>query len=606
MTKDTIPHWDLSNVFPGLESDAFNQAVTALKADLADMEGYLNDNRIGESGALPVEPAALAQVTAGYLQRMNALVRSMRTLFAYVQCFIATDSYNTTAARVMSELSMLRPRVGQVDVRFSAWIGRIDQQNPDALKAAAVLNPEVDKHAFILQETAVQSRYQMREAEENLAAELNLSGTVAWGKLRGVVTSQLKVGLEFEEGKVQYSLAEAQNIRRYNADETIRHQVFDAEIAALASVREPLAACMNGVKGTVIILNKHRGRPNPLHEPLDQSRIDRETLDAMINAMTASFPAFRTYFHKKAERLGKEQLAFWDLFAPVGQANRQFTYAEASDLIETQFATFSPELSALAKRAFEGNWIDAEPRDGKRGGAFCMSVPAVEESRILCNFDGSLSQVITMAHELGHAYHGACLASATMLNRQTPMTMAETASIFCQNIIFDAMLAKTSDSDEKLALLEDFLVDAAQVIVDITSRFFFEQKVFAQRENSELSADALCELMTECQIETYGDGLDPKHLHPYMWAWKPHYYNSGLSFYNYPYAFGLLFGLGLYAVYQDRGEAFIPQYKALLSSTGLASAADLAARFGIDLRQPAFWESSLQVIKDRIEQYKKL
>ena len=325
-----------------------------------------------------------------------------------------------------------------------------------------------------------------------------------------------------------------------------------------------------------------------------------------MGAMTASFPAFRTYYHKKAERLGKTQLAFWDLFAPVGTASEGFTYAEARALIETRFAAFSPELAALAVRAFEGNWIDAEPRDGKRGGAFCMSVPAVEESRILCNFDGSMSQVITMAHELGHAYHGSRLANATMLNRQTPMTLAETASIFCQNIIFDAMLAQTDDPAAKLALLEEFLVDAAQVIVDISSRFIFEQKVFAQREASELSADALCALMTECQLETYGDGLDPEHLHPYMWAWKPHYYSAGLSFYNFPYAFGLLFGLGLYAVYQERGDAFIPQYNALLSSTGVASTADLAASFGIDLRQPAFWESSLQVIKDRIEQYTNL
>ncbi len=219
MTNSNIPHWDLSNVFPGLESDAFKASVTALKADLTGMEGYLNDHYIGESGALPVEPAALAQVTAGYLQRMNALIRSMRTLFAYVQSFIATDSYNTTAKRVMSELGMLRPRLDQIDVRFSAWIGRIDAQNPDALRAAAALNPEVALHAFVLQKTAEQSRYQMSEAEENLASELNLSGAVAWGQLRGVVTSQLKVPVELDGETQHLSLAAAQNVRRYNPDE---------------------------------------------------------------------------------------------------------------------------------------------------------------------------------------------------------------------------------------------------------------------------------------------------------------------------------------------------------------------------------------------------
>jgi oligoendopeptidase F len=235
-----------------------------------------------------------------------------------------------------------------------------------------------------------------------------------------------------------------------------------------------------------------------------------------------------------------------------------------------------------------------------------MRIPSVKESRILCNFDGSMSQLITIAHELGHAYHNQCYFHQTPLNQQTPMTMAETASIFCQNIVFNAALAEARQPQEKLALLEDFLIDAAQVIVDITSRFIFEKKVFAKRENSALSADELCALMEESQLETFGDGLDPAYLHPYMWAWKPHYYSHSLSFYNYPYAFGHLFGLGLYAVYQQRGKAFIPQYKALLGSTGLASSADLAARFDIDLRTPEFWESSLKVIEDRIEEYKSL
>jgi oligoendopeptidase F len=605
-TPESVPHWDLSNIFPGLESEAFARAVTAFKEDLTSMEAYLDTHQIGESGNLPMDPAQVAQVIAGYLQRMNSLVKTLRSLNAYVLSFISTDSYNTTAKRVMSEISMLRPRMQQVDVRFSAWIGRLDRQDPAALTTAAAQDPVVAEHAFVLVETARQSRYQMPEAEEKLAAELNISGAIAWRQLQGVVTSQLKVPVELD-GEVQHlPLPAAQNIRCFHPDESVRHQVFDAEIAALMAVREPLAACMNGVKGAVVTLNQHRGRPEALHESLDQSRIDRETLEAMISAMQASFPAFRDYMHKKAERLGKSSLAFWDLFAPVGQANRMYTFAEARQLIETQFASFSDDLAELAKKAFDQHWIDAEPRDGKRGGAFCMGVPSVEESRILCNFDGSMSQLSTIAHELGHAYHSACLVDRSMLNRQTPMTMAETASIFCQNIVFDATMAQTDDPAVKLALLEDFLVDATQMIVDISSRFLFEQKVFAKRENAELSADELCDLMTECQVATYGDGLDTAHLHPYMWAWKSHYYNHGLSFYNYPYAFGLLFGLGLYAIYQERGQAFIPQYRALLSSTGLAMAADLAAQFDIDLRQPAFWESSLQVIKDRIEEYKRL
>jgi pepF/M3 family oligoendopeptidase len=354
-------------------------------------------------------------------------------------------------------------------------------------------------------------------------------------------------------------------------------------------VREPLAAGMNGVQGTVATLSERRGRADALHESLDKARIDRETLEAMLGAMRDSFPAFRRYFQAKAQLLGKEALAWWDLFAPVGSAEKRYSYAEAQDFILEQFGTFSDRLVSFTRRAFDHNWIDAEPRDGKRGGAFCMDVPAVEESRILCNFDGSLDQVSTVAHELGHAYHNECQAGKEPLQRRTPMTLAETASIFNQTIITDALLAQASGRAEELAILEGFLSDAAQVIVDIYSRYLFETEVFERRAQAELSADDFCEIMLRAQKDTYGDGLDERHLHAYMWAWKPHYYRTDLSFYNYPYAFGLLFGLGLYATYRERGAAFLAEYDDLLRSTGEATAADLAARFGM--------------IKGRIERY---
>ena len=263
-------------------------------------------------------------------------------------------------------------------------------------------------------------------------------------------------------------------------------------------------------------------------------------------------------------------------------------------------------MADFAQRAFDQNWIDAEPRDGKRGGAFCMRIPAVEESRVLCNFDGSLDQVSTIAHELGHAYHIECQKGKKLLQYITPMTLAETASIFCETIIQEAALESASSADEELAILETTLVGDTQVIVDISSRYIFEQEVFERRKEADLSADELCEIITQAQIATYGEGLDENHLHPYMWAWKPHYYRYDISFYNYPYAFGLLFSTGLYAIYQQRGADFIPDFKDLLASTGLAIAADLASRFNIDIRSPDLWENSLAVIHKRIDRYLKL
>jgi pepF/M3 family oligoendopeptidase len=556
---------------------------------------------MGSGAPSPADAGPLAERMGGYLDRMNAIQRMGATLRAYIHAFVSTDSYNTAARQLMSELEPLLVHAERQQVRFMAWIGAVSQQ-PALFAEALALEGPAREHAFYLQEVAEQSRYLMSEAEEALASELSLSGARAWQKLQGIVSSQLRVPFE-REGEVQdLAITVLQNLRT-DPDEEVRRRAYEAELAAWASVQEPLAACMNGVKGAVSTLNRRRGRTDALHEALDQARIDRGTLEAMLGAMQDSFPAFRRYLKGKARLLGKEALPWWDLFVPVGQAERRYTFAEARDFILEQFGTFSDRLVALARRAFDQNWIDAEPRDGKRGGAFCMRLPAVEESRILCNFDGSLDGVLTVAHELGHAYHNECYVGKTALQRITPMTLAETASIFNQTIITDALLAQTSDGQEELAILEGFLSDAAQVIVDIYSRYLFESEVFERRADAELSAGDFCEIMVRAQKATYGDGLDLRYLHPYAWAWKPHYYRPNLSFYNFPYAFGLLFGLGLYTIYQDRGKAFLSQYDELLRGSGEANAADLAARFGIDIGQRAFWEGSLQVVEERIERY---
>jgi oligoendopeptidase F len=300
--------------------------------------------------------------------------------------------------------------------------------------------------------------------------------------------------------------------------------------------------------------------------------------------------------------MGKDRLAWWDIFAPAGKLEKSYSFQEARDLIVAQFGTFSSELAGFAANAFDRRWIDAEQREGKRGGAFCMGLPKVRESRLLCNFDGTLDQVSTIAHELGHAYHNHCAyqAGKTELQQDTPMTLAETASITCETIVMQAILDESTDPQSELAILETQLIGDAQVIVDIFSRYLFEREVFERRAKSELSADDLCEIMERAQKATCGELAT---YHPYMWTWKPHYYYGGLPFYNFPYSFGLLFGIGLFAIYQQRGADFVPDYKSLLASTGEAPAADLAARFGIDIRSRKFWDDSLGVIGKRIERY---
>jgi pepF/M3 family oligoendopeptidase len=395
---------------------------------------------------------------------------------------------------------------------------------------------------------------------------------------------------------------------RAHADEGTRRRAYEAENKAWEGVKETLAACLNGVKGETNTLFKKRGRKDALHFAIDSARINRKTLDAMLGAMKDSFPMFRRYFQAKAKKLGKDKLAWWDLFAPVGNANKVYSFEEARDFILENFGKFSPELRDMAATAFKNNWIDAEQREGKSGGAFCMGVPGVRESRILSNYDGSFDGVSTLAHELGHAFHNFCAykAGKTELQQDTPMTLAETASIMCETIATQAVLATVKEPQEELAVLEAQLNNASQVIVDIYSRFLFEKEVFERRAKSELSADNFCEIMERAQKETYGDGLDERYLQKFMWTWKPHYYSAGYPYYNFPYAFGLLFGTGLYAIYQQRGADFVPDYMNLLASTGEDTAARLAKRFGIDITKRKFWDDSLAIIGKRVERYVEL
>ena len=601
-TADNLPRWDLSNVYPGLVSPEFETAYQEAIRLIDNLEGYLTENQINRdqpqsAGDLP----DLSKRISDIIDQLNNAFTLVYTLNNYVYCFTSTDSYDNLAMRQYSKIQVQLVRLLQAEKIISGWLGSLGNQLDEIISS----NPQAEAHAFYLEEKAGQSQYLMSDSQEDLANQLSLSGIRAWGNLQGTLTSQLSIDFELDGELKAYPLPAIQNIRRYNPNPIVRKQAFEAEISGLESIQESLAACMNGVAGSNNVLNKARQREDAIHHSLDTARFDRAALEAMLGAMQASFPVFRSYLHKKAQRFDKTSLPWWDLFAPVGQNNHRFSWSEARDFVLDNFNRFSPDLASFAKHAFDNRWIDAEPRDGKRGGAFCTRLPAVEEPRVLCNFDGSLDQVSTIAHELGHAYHIQCQRGKNYLQYITPMTLAETASIFCETIIMDAVLDNAAPQ-EQLSILETILIGDTQVIVDITSRYLFEQEVYTRRLDAELSPQEFCEIISRAQVETYGDGLDPKHLHPYMWAWKPHYYRADIAFYNYPYAFGLLFSTGLYAIYQQRGPEFVPQMKDLLSSTGLASAADLANRFDIDIRSVDFWESSLQVIEARINRYQEL
>lgn len=585
-----LPKWDMTPYFSGLDDPTLDAAIASLDKDLNTLQSHFDTHHVGDTAANDDRTITAADVTY-IVKALNKLGDDVRVVRAYINAFITVDSRNELAQQRMSALEPLLTRFGTLGTRATAWMGAID------VDALAQESDVIAEHQFALGKMKTEASKLMAPAEEALAAQLAETGGNAWAKLHGNFTSQIEVQVQGDT----LPMSAVRNLA-FERDASLRKAGYDAELAAWKHHELVIASAMNSVKGEASLLNRKRGWGGLLDESLFRANMDREALDAMLDAARDAFPVFRRYLRAKARMLGHEAekgLPFYDLFAPVGES-ADWTYAEAAQFIERHFRGYSDKLADFTVRNFEENWVDAAPAPGKRDGAFCMSVRS-DESRILMNFKPAFGSVATLAHELGHGYHNLCLASRTMLQRTTPMTLAETASIFCETIIKRAALRET-DGQERLAILEASLQGATQIVVDITSRFEFETNIIDGRQQRELSAREMCEIMREAQLNTYGEGLDPDALHPYMWAAKPHYY-AWRSFYNFPYMFGMLFGLGLYAIYQNEPNGFHDRYDDLLSSTGLDDAATLANRFGINIRDKQFWADSLRVIAEDVEQF---
>lgn len=577
--------------FPSIESAELEQAIKDFGAGITGIEQLFDRLGISSGSATGDQAAAFDEA----LQALNEIIRTARKLGTYISCVLTTDTRNTTAQARQSQYDQQAVRLSKLMTLFTAWIGALDTAS---LTSASTLAKE---HEYYIARAKIKAQHLMSPAEESLAADLRLTGSNAWDKLHGDVTSQLEVTVHLPSGDERMPMSQCRTLA-YDKDRDVRRAGYEAELEHWKAVEVPVAAAMNSIKGEVSVLAKRRKWDSPLDEALFGASIDRKTLDAMLGAARESFPVFRRYLHAKAKALGLTRCAWYDIFAPVGDEAKEWAYDEACTFVEENFGSYSDKMRTFASRTFKENWIDVPPMPGKVDGAYCAGLGG-DESRILMNFKPSFGSVSTLAHELGHAYHNLCLAERTPLQRSTPMTLAETASIFCETIIRQAAL-KQGTPGEQLSILEASLQGATQVVVDISSRFLFEKAVFDQRAERELSAEEMCEHMANAQRQTYGDGLDEAFLHPYMWAAKPHYYGS--SFYNYPYMFGLLFGLGLYAIYERDPESFKGGYDDLLSSTGLADAATLARRFGIDISSADFWRGSLGVIARDVDRFVEL
>lgn len=581
--------WSLKELYESFEDVAFVSDMKLLDEKIVQFGEWVNHSV--KEGNDP------AEIILTFIRHSEEITASLSKLSQFASLMSATDARNEVALDYLNKLNVKSTALTQPSVVFQTYLKSLDSLD-NIIESSSPLK----EYAFYLEQIKLRSKYMLSEKEEVAISKLTTTGSTAWSNLQNKLSSTLMIDVLLDGEKKSLPLPAVRNLA-YSEDKSERLAGYQAEMDAYKKIEESSAAALNGIKGEVVTLCEMRGFESPLEETLIKSRLDKETLDAMLSAMREYLPAFRKYLRRKAELLGhRKGLPFYDLFAPMGEVNMTYTYPEAMDFIITQFRTFSDKLADFTQHAYDNAWLDIEPREGKRGGAFCANLHSIKESRILSNFSGSFSNMTTLAHELGHAYHGANLVDESILNSRYPMPIAETASIFCETIVVNAALSNAS-KEEQLAILESSISDSTQVIVDIYSRFLFESALFDERKDSVVSVAKLKELMLKAQKEAYGDGLDPDFLHPYMWINKPHYYSAGLNFYNFPYAFGLLFSKGLYAQYLKDGDAFVAKYDTLLNATGKELIADVAMRMNVDVHDPNFFRSSLALIEKDIEKF---
>ncbi len=533
-----------------------------------------------------------------YIETENRLGQLISKISAFANLTQSTDAKNTVAQSWIDQIRKHGVKLTEPRVVFIYWLKEQASLLDDLCKTSTLIG----EHRFVLNELIEESKHLLTQGEEALISAMVQTGSSAWEGLQNKTTSLTLIPIELDGKLEQLPLSAIRNLA-FNPDPEVRKKAFEAEQGAYPKFEDISAAALNAIKGEVITLAGLKGYENPLQMSLNHYRMAPEILSALLTAMEEALPLFRKYLKGKAKALGhSDGLPFYDIFAPMGSSNRKLPVEDCQEIVENAFRNFSDELGDFAKQAFEQHWVDFEPRAGKRGSAFCSNIYGIGQSRFLCNYQGSMNNVITVAHELGHGFHGQNVFKETLLNAGYPMPLAETASTFCETIVKNKLMTE-ANSEEKLLLTETAIQGYTQIIVDIYSRYLFETAVFEARKEASLSPEQLCKLMTDCQKKAYGDGIDETTLHPYMWMNKTHYYYASRNFYNFPYAFGLLFAMGLYAKFETEGPEFTTRYNDMLRLTGKASIQEVGNFMGIDLSDIAFWKGSLSLMEREINTF---
>ncbi len=583
--------WDLSPIYKSTDSEEYKKDKENYSKKIENLNLWTKENFSDLTDKI--------KKLEYYITEKNELAKYNK-LSLYLNLVSSTDTANEKIIKETDEIESIEIKITSHEVDFIHFLKKINNLE-EIIKSSEILK----QFEFYIQEAKKYSNHILSPSEENIISSMKKNGSMLFEKQWEQLSSNLLVDIEKDGKQQQLPLSVIRNYA-YDSDSVLRKKAYECELKAYEKIETSAAFSLNGIKGEVITLSKKRGFSSPLEMTLEASRIDKKILDSMFSAIKENIPEIQKYFLKKAEILNhKNGLPFYDLFAPTDKNDIKLTYEEAKNFVIENFTKFSEKLGNFAKNAFEKNWIDVLPKKGKVGGAFCESVHSIKESRILTNFTGSLNDAVTLAHELGHAYHDSCLYGEKELNCDYPMPIAETASTFCETLVLSSALKTASDREKKI-ILENDLSGIAQITIDIYSRFIFEDELFKKREKGFVSVNELKEIMIKAQKEAYGKGLDENFLHPYMWVCKPHYYDADFNYYNFPYAFGLLVSKGLYSKYLKDGKSFVGLYDKMLSLTGKNNISDCVKLCGIDLYDINFWRSGLKMINEEIEDFTNL
>lgn len=600
------PSWDNSSEYISLSAPEVLADTVKAETLVAEIAAQVRDLLLVLPTAQMVTLNAAANLLNSTVKATVLLEQATKILWdleTYATCTMSVDSSNALAKDLYGKTKVLQSRLTEAYNPASLFLKLCSEE----IFEAFLKNAEVAPSRFSLSQERRLRDVTLSLAEENLIIALTNNGPSAWGTLYGNLSGSILLELDLPSGKKKAGLAETASMLQ-NADEAVRKAAYEGIGNGWRVHEESSAAILNALAGWRHEIYQRRSYKKPVHfldDPLHLSRISKQTLDAMMSAVREVRSESQKAMRLKAKALGKEKLAPWDFFAPCPQFEKskdsRITYADAVALIADGYGTVHPDMAKFVHNMADKNWIEGTVGPKKRPGGYCTSFVRSRTPRIYMTFAGGTNEVMTLAHELGHAFHTWVMRDLPFAEVHYPMTLAETASIFGETIVNNMVLDRVKNPQEKLAICWTKAREAEAFLLNIPVRFTFESKFYERRKEKALSPDELRGLMNDSWAEWYGDTISD--CDAMYWANKLHFSISDLSFYNFPYTFGYLFALGVYAQKDRMGAGFYEAYVNLLRDTGRMTAEEVAAKhLGADLTKPDFWRDSIRISQSGVNQ----